>query len=572
LENQVSILIVDDREPVRKGLRSILASRPDWMVCGEAGDGIEAIEKARELRPRVVLMDISMPRMDGIAATRILSRELPGSDVIIVSQNDPAIAAALALQANAAAYVSKIDLSRDLIPAIAGVLSKRGDAPPGDTTPSDTTEDPAHAAGEPAGQHPASNGDARLDAPILPSAPLPPTSLLAAIVESSDDAIISKSLGGVITSWNRGAERLFGYTADEAIGRHITLIIPPDRQQEESLIIERLKRGEQIDHFETVRMRKNGEMLDISLTISPVRDADGRIVGASKVARDISEKRAAESALRESREQLRVFANSLDAEVRNRTAELEQRNMEGMEQSEQLRALSLRLLQTQDQERRHIARELHDSAGQNLAVLCMTLDRLLQQAGKDAPELAADLEAAAQMAHQLNQDIRTTAYLLHPPLLDESGLGAALQWYAQGLAERSVLEVRLEFSPEIDRLPGEIELVAFRLVQECLTNIHRHSESATAKISVRRVGEDVLVSVADEGLGIPPENLRKLQAAGGTGVGLRGMRERVRQVGGDLAIESSERGTTVSARLPCPRPAAPAESTDVKDHASSDRG
>jgi PAS domain S-box-containing protein len=113
------------------------------------------------------------------------------------------------------------------------------------------------------------------------------SALLSAIVDSSDDAIISKDLNTIITSWNKGAERLFGYTAAEAIGRPITMIIPPDRLAEEPKIIERLKRGERVDHFETIRMRKDGSHLDISLTISPVKDSNGEIVGASKVARDI---------------------------------------------------------------------------------------------------------------------------------------------------------------------------------------------------------------------------------------------------------------------------------------------
>ena len=120
-------------------------------------------------------------------------------------------------------------------------------------------------------------------------------SRLAAIVESSEDAIISKSLDGVILSWNAGAERLFGYAAHEAVGRHITLIIPPERTDEEYGILERLRRGERVEHFETVRFSKDGRCMDISLTISPVRNAEGRVVGASKIARDVSEKKHAEA-------------------------------------------------------------------------------------------------------------------------------------------------------------------------------------------------------------------------------------------------------------------------------------
>src|ERR1700731_4568960 len=130
------------------------------------------------------------------------------------------------------------------------------------------------------------------------------TRLLAAIVESSHDAIVSKSLNGVITSWNKGAERLFGYAAEEAVGQNIILIIPPDRRDEERTIVEQLTRGERIDHFETVRMRKDGSLLDVSLTISPMKDASGRVVGASKLARDITERKRAEEALRQAQTDL----------------------------------------------------------------------------------------------------------------------------------------------------------------------------------------------------------------------------------------------------------------------------
>jgi PAS domain S-box-containing protein len=136
------------------------------------------------------------------------------------------------------------------------------------------------------------------------------TGLLAAIVASSDDAIISKNLDGFITSWNKSAERIFGYTPEEAIGQHITLIIPPERHSEESDILARIRRGERVDHFETVRRRKDGSLLDVSLTISPVRDSSGRVIGASKVARDITAQKQSERALRESEQRFRVITDA----------------------------------------------------------------------------------------------------------------------------------------------------------------------------------------------------------------------------------------------------------------------
>ena len=145
---------------------------------------------------------------------------------------------------------------------------------------------------------------------------------LAAIVESSDDAILSKTLDGTIQTWNSGAERLFGYAASEAVGRHITLIIPPDRHEEEIEIIARIGAGERVDHFETVRVAKDGTQIDISLTVSPIHDGSGRIVGRSKVARDISERRQIEASLREAAVRKDEFIALLAHELRNPLAPL----------------------------------------------------------------------------------------------------------------------------------------------------------------------------------------------------------------------------------------------------------
>lgn len=206
---------------------------------------------------------------------------------------------------------------------------------------------------------------------------------MAAVVDSSDDAIISKNLDGVITSWNKAAERVFGYAAEEAVGQNITLIIPHDRRYEETEILARLRRGERIHHFDTVRVRRDGTQLEVSLTISPVRDVAGKIIGASKIARDISARKRAERELRESEQRFRTLADALDTQVQIRTQELQRQNAEILRQSDQLRELSGRLMSIQDEERRRIARDLHDSAGQNLAVLAMTLARIEDEAKRD---------------------------------------------------------------------------------------------------------------------------------------------------------------------------------------------
>jgi PAS domain S-box-containing protein len=365
---------------------------------------------------------------------------------------------------------------------------------------------------------------------------------LAAIVESSDDAIVSKGLDGIITSWNNAAERMFGYTASEAVGQHITLIIPSNRRDEETLIIEKIRKGERVEHFDTIRVCKDKTLLDISLTISPVRDATGKIVGASKIAHDITQRKRIEQQLRESEERYRTLVDALDSQVQFRTLELERRNLE-------LRELSARLLESQDVERRHIARELHDSAGQTLAALGMGLAQLAADAKDNPAQLDKDIEYAERLVRHLNQEIRTTSYLLHPPLLDDAGLLSALEWYVQGLKERSGLDVTLRIPDKFERLAAEMELVIFRIVQESLTNVHRHSTSKTASIRVFRDADRIVVEVQDQGCGMSPERLAKIQSQG-TGVGISGMRERLRHFDGELLVESNAMGTKILAILP----------------------
>jgi PAS domain S-box-containing protein len=392
------------------------------------------------------------------------------------------------------------------------------------------------------------------------------TGLLASIVDSSDDAIVSKTLQGVITSWNVGAERLFGYTAKEAIGQSISMIIPLDRRGEETRILSRISRGERIEHFDTIRLRKDGTKLEISLTISPVRDATGTIIGASKIARDISARKRVERELHESEKRFRTLADALDTQVQFRTQELVRQNAEIQEQSNQLRELSGRLMSIQDQERRRIARDLHDSAGQNLAVLAMNLAVIEDEAKRDPARLSQTIKDTRELIENLTQEIRTTSYLLHPPMLDEMGLSSALGWYIEGLEQRSGLGIELNISEDLGRLSPEVELAIFRLVQECLTNIHRHSESKTAVIRIARQADKVYAEVQDHGKGMSRERFAQVQSPSvGAGVGIRGMRERVRQANGELRIDSNALGTTIIAIFPVKTPTE-AERASISRH------
>jgi PAS domain S-box-containing protein len=221
---------------------------------------------------------------------------------------------------------------------------------------------------------------------------------------------------------------------------------------------------------------------------------------------------------------------------------------------ESMRQLSGRLLRIQDEERRHIARELHDTTAQSLAALAINLSVVKDSAPDLKPRASACLSESLQLAEQCSREVRTLSYLLHPPLLDEVGLTSALRWYTGGFAQRSGIEVHLDVSPELARLPADVELTFYRIVQEGLTNIHLHSGSKTARIRLERRPEQIVLTMADEGHGIPARILERAEGyAPEFGVGIQGVRERMRQLGGRLEISSSSEGTTLTAILPLGR-------------------
>ncbi|MCU1239449.1 MAG: hypothetical protein JWO71_175 [Candidatus Acidoferrum typicum] len=634
------VLIVDDHELVRRSVRSLLVARSDFEVCGEAVDGRDGVDKTRQLKPDVVVMDIGMPNLNGFDATRLIRNAFPEIGVLILSQDESSETVREAFRAGALGYVAKSNIREQLQNAVKAVSYGK----------EFVTE----------GSH---SGNHKMDVNQIAQAEQA-QARLAAIVESSDDAIISKDLNGTINSWNATAERIFGYSAQEAIGQPITIIIPPELRDEEAQITKRLRSGERIDHFETVRIAKSGKRLNISLTVSPIKDLQGRVIGASKIARDVTNSKVTEKELREKQDLLRAafaqtysflailsndgtvveanraalegtgFSRSevigrklwdvwwsplpeeqaiaktsvatvakglavreeceyalrdgtirfadrtlnpvqsengevvmivcsglditehrqlrsmLEERVRERTRELEAKNLELVTQADVVRELSARLLQIQDEERRRIARELHDSVGQMLAAVSMNMAHVHHEAAALGPDARKALEDNAELLEQLSSEIRTISHLLHPPLLDEVGLQSALQWYIDGFSERSKIQVDLELPDDFGRLPRNLEITLFRVVQECLTNIHRHSGSSTAVIRVARSQNEVRLEVRDAGKGIPAEAQTSLSSGRLSGVGLRGMHERLRQMGGQLDVQSNGKGTLVLATLP----------------------
>lgn len=238
----------------------------------------------------------------------------------------------------------------------------------------------------------------------------------------------------------------------------------------------------------------------------------------------------------QSKETLRQSCSELETLVLERTVALQN--------------LSQRLLRVQDEERRKVARDLHDSTGQTLTALKISVT-LLQRKLQHDKGTREELAGIASLVDEALQEIRTTSYLLHPPLLDESGFTSAAQWYLAGFAQRSGIKVRIDFAPEVERLPNQIENALFRVLQESLTNVHRHSGSFEVDVRLRRQGPVVILEVRDYGCGIKKEFLsRPGLAIPDTGVGLAGMRERLNELEGGLEVERADPGTRLRATVP----------------------
>lgn len=229
---------------------------------------------------------------------------------------------------------------------------------------------------------------------------------------------------------------------------------------------------------------------------------------------------------------------------REDTERLERQN------AESYRVLSARILELQDVERRKIARELHDSVGQYLTGLKLSLGQL--QTGKwlTPPDNPTLLPETIELMDRAIQEVRTISHLLHPPLLDELGFDSAARWYVEGFSKRSGIEVNLQVGDIVERLPKEVELALFRVLQESLTNVHRHAEARTVLVVVTCTDDEAILVIQDDGKGIPRDVLDRFRTGLAAGIGPAGMRERLAELGGTLEVESAATGSTLRATLP----------------------
>jgi PAS domain S-box-containing protein len=447
----------------------------------------------------------------------------------------------------------------------------------------------------------------------------------AAVIESSDDAIASGTLDGIIVSWNTGAQKIYGYTEAEAVGKPISMLVPPELPDEENKILETLKSGDRIEHFETVRVTKTGKRINVSLTISPIKDAAGRTVGISGIARDITECKLAEEALLSSERRYRLLFErnvagvgiaSLDGrlldcndgwarilgyqskdELRGRHAsefyfnpaerqslvdelfekqvlfsrELQLKRKDGTpvwvlfnaavysdhdrpivqatmidisewkRADEALSGMTRKLIEAQEQERARIGRELHDDINQRLAMLSLELEQLQENPSEIQPRVK---ELRREIA-EVSNDVQAMSHDLHSSKLEYLGVVAGIKSWCKEFGERQRVEI--DFGNDVhSALPFEIGLSLFRVLQEALHNVMKHSGVKRIEVQLREDSGEIHLIIRDSGKGFDVE-----AALQGKGLGLTSMRERVRLVNGTISIESKPMGgTTIHVRVP----------------------
>jgi PAS domain S-box-containing protein len=355
---------------------------------------------------------------------------------------------------------------------------------------------------------------------------------LAAIVESSDDAIVSKNLNGIITSWNAGAERLFGYQACEAIGQPVAILIPPERINEEPGILDRIRRGERIDHYETVRVRKDGTKLNISLTVSPILDAHGHVIGASKTARDITDRKRMEA-------ELKAWNEQLESRVLQQKIQL-------LEEAKERKRLEAEIADAVEAERLRLGQELHDGLAQELTGLGMMLDVLGQKLVKISPTRSRELHKLRLILASTVDKARTLAKGFYPVEIERHGLLIALQEVAAGTERLSGIRCTVEADDHASAWSKDSRSIQlFRIAQEGIHNAVKHSKARhiVVRLSARQ-GERSLV-VQDDGVGLGSNGHQN------GGLGLRIMQYRARMIGGTCELKNVDgRGAVLICSIP----------------------
>lgn len=351
---------------------------------------------------------------------------------------------------------------------------------------------------------------------------------LAAIVENSNDAIVGRALDGRITSWNAAAERILGYTAAEVLGRDLVEIFPPELRQQIAVVRNLVRTGQSVPSHEAVRVTKDGRRIDVTLSISSLRDNSGNIIGTAAILRDITERKQAEQALRD--------------------------------YARRLQGLSRRLFTVGEIERRKINRELHDRIGQNLAALNINLNIIRSQLPPESLQaVSAHLQKMQTLFEETAAHARNVMADLHPPALDDYGLLAALRTYVESYGARVIAPITVRGEDLAPRLSPAAEMALFRIAQGAIANAVQHARATRIDVLLAAIPERVTLIVADDGAGFDPKRVVPAHASWGLTI----MQERAEAVGARLAVKSAPgKGTRVSVeidRLTASDPAIPAD-------------
>ncbi len=491
------VVVADDNADMRHYLARLLSERYEVRAVA---DGQQALEAIRKQPPDLVLSDIMMPNLDGFGLLHAL-RSDPQTNtipVILLSARAGEEARVEGIDAGADDYLVKPFSARELLARVQTHLEL------------------ARVRRE-------ANELLRKN-----------EQRFRAFLTASAEAVYRMNSDWTQLDYLEGK----GFFADpkDSKGWLQQYVVPEDQARVLSAVQEAIRSKSQF-HLEHRVIRADGTSGWTSSRAVPLINEEGEIAEWFGSASDITGRKQIE-------EQLREAQSKLELRVQQRTEELERIQAD-------LYHLSAKLLNLQDDERRRIARDLHDSAGQSLAVLGMSLGQL-EHLSKEHPNLSQKVVEAQELLQRVTQEIRTTSYLLHPPLLDESGIPAALRLFIEGLMKRSQLDVKLSIAEDFGRLPQEVELAIFRIVQEGVTNVLRHSGSQRAEIRITRTAEDVTLEIGDHGKGISPEKLTAINR-GEAGVGIRGMQDRVALLKGNIKVHSNGNGTMVSIDFPADR-------------------
>lgn len=498
------IVVADDNADMRDYLRRLLQER---YRVHTVSNGEEAVKAARDLNADLVLTDVMMPGLDGFGVLRSLRSDpaTHAKPVILLSARAGEESRVEGLQAGADDYLVKPFAARELLARVSAHLKM------------------ARVRAESAEIERGLRAEAELERSRFRESFTRAPAAMALLTGPEHRFTF------VNTAYLESARR---ETADQVLNRTIREVFPELEGQGLNEILDQVyQTGEAFTARErkvTLKRGGNEETTYMNFSYHPMRNVSGEVEGILVHSVEVTEQV--------------VARNQLEARVKERTFELE-------EAEERLRALNSRLLRAQDDERRRLARELHDSAGQILAALSMSLIPLEQELSHHNQELAKLATTSVTLVDELSKELRTMSHLLHPPLLDEAGLKSALRWYVEGFAERSGVQVDLQLDGDFPRLSQEFETTIFRIVQESLTNIHRHSGSKSAALRIEHRSGDTRVEIRDEGRGIAQFDYSKNRPLK-VGVGIQGMQERVRQLRGKFEIKSGKSGTTVVVVLP----------------------